>query len=82
MRKAGLDFEELMDYDRIKKETNYAGYAEYFIAEYVSGDANADCDAAAFYQRLVDIDAVCGTDASLQLFRCINRTTRCDIIKV
>ena len=82
MRKAGLDFEELMDYDRIKKETNYAGYAEYFIAEYGGRDANSDSDAATVYQRLIDIDAVCGTDASLQLFRCINRTTRCDIIKV
>ena len=82
MREAGLDFEEFMDYDWIKKETNYAGYAEYFIAEYRSRYANADSDAAAVYQRLVDIDAVRGTDASLQLFRCINWTTRSDIIKV
>ena len=84
LREAGFAFEKWKDYDWIKKETNYAGFAEYFIAEYDSRAANsdADSDAATVYRRLADIDAVCGIDASLQLFRCVKRTTRCDIIKV
>ena len=80
LRDAGFAFEKWKNYDWIKKETNYAGFAEYFIAEYDSRDANSD--AATVYRRLVDIDAVLGTDASLQLFRCVHRTTRFDIIKV
>ena len=92
LRDAGFAFEKWKDYDWIKQETNYAGFAEYFIAEYDSRDANSDVDSdvksdvdndvATVYRKLVDIDAVHGTDPSLQLFRCIHRTTRCDIIKV
>ena len=84
LREAGFAFEKWKDFDWIKKETNYAGFAEYFIAEYDSRDANSDVDSdvAIVYRRLVDIDAVHGTDASLQLFRCIHRRTRCEIIKV
>ena len=76
LREAGFGFEKWKDYDWIKKETNYAGYADSYLSEY---DRRSD---ATVYQKLVDIDAALGTDASLQLFRCINRTTRCDIIKV
>ena len=86
LREAGFAFEKWKDYNWIKKETNYAGFAEYFIAEHDSRDTNPGSDAEngamTVYRRLADIDAVCGTDASLQLFRCIHRTTRCDIIKV
>ena len=78
LREAGMDFQKLKDHDWIKKKTNYAGYADYYLSEY---DRRSDADAT-IYRRLLDIDAVCGTDASLQLFRCIKRTTRCDIIKV
>ena len=78
LREAGFGFEKWKDYDWIKKETNYAGYADTYLSEY---DRRSDADTTV-YQRLVDIDAAHGTDASLQLFRCINRTTRCDIIKV
>ena len=78
LREAGIDFQKLKDHDWIKKETNYAGYADYYLSEYYRpGDPDT-----AVYQRLVDVDSVHGTDASLQLFRCIKRTTRYDIIKV
>ena len=63
------------NHDWIEKETNYAGYADYYLSEY---DRPSDANA----RRLLDIDAIHGTDPALQLFRCINRTTRCDIIKV
>ena len=78
LREAGFSFEKWKDFYWIKKETNYAGFADYYLSEY---DSRGDAEWAV-YQRLVDIDAVRGTDASLQLFRCINWTTRSDIIKV
>ena len=78
LRETGLDFEEWKDHDWIKKETNYAGYADYYLSEY---HRRSDADAT-IYRRLLDIDTIHGTDPALQLFRCINRTTRCDIIKV
>ena len=78
LREAGIDFQKLKDHDWIKKETNYAGYADYYLSEY---DRPSDADAT-IYRRLLDIDTIHGTDPALQLFRCINRTTRCDIIKV
>ena len=83
LRDAGINFEKCQDYDWIKKETEYAGFADYFLAEYGrrDNDANSDADAAS-YRTLVYIDAVLGTDAALQLFRCINKTTRSDMIKV
>ena len=80
LRQAGFAFEKWKDYNWIKKETNYAGFAEYFIAEHDS--LSTFYRSTTIYRRLADIDAVCGTDASLQLFRCIKRTPRCDIIKV
>ena len=79
LRDAGFISEKCQDYDWIKKETEYAGFAEYFLSECDRSDNNAD---AASYQTLVDIDVVLGTDASLQLFRCIYKTTRSDMIKV
>ena len=83
LRDAGFISEKCQDYDWIKKETEYAGFAEFFLSECDRSDNDADSDAdAASYQTLVDIDVVLGTDASLQLFRCINKTTRSDMIKV
>ena len=78
LREAGIDFQKLKDHDWIKKETNYAGYADYYLSEY---HRRSDADAT-IYRRLLDIDAIHGTDPDLQLFRCINRTMRCYIIKV
>ena len=77
LRDAGINFEKCQDYDWIKKETEYVGFAEYFLAEYDRRDNDA-----ASYRTLIDIDAIFGTDAALQLFRCINKTTRSDMIKV
>ena len=75
LREARIDFQKLKDHDWIKKETNYAGYADYYLSEY---HRPSDADA----RKLLDIDAIHGTDPALQLFRCIKKTTRCDIIKV
>ena len=56
LRDAGFISEKCQDYDLIKKETEYAGFAEYFLAEYDCRDDDADSDVdATSYQILVDI---------------------------
>ena len=82
LREAGLDFEEWKDYDWIKKETRDVGYAGYYLARSWNKSKKINEADATVYQRLVDIDAALGTDASLQLYRCIYYTSRWDIIKV
>ena len=82
LRDVGVDFEEWKDYDWIQKETTDYGYAGYYLVECWNGSKMMNEADATVYQRLVDIDAALGTDASLQLYRCIYYTSRWDIIKV
>ena len=82
LREAGLDFEELKNYDWIKKETFDDGYAGYYLrncwnAPKLTNEADVEV-----YKRLVDIDTNLGTKLSLQLWRCLRWTTRWDILKV
>ena len=82
LRAAGLDFKKWKDYDWIRKETDCEGYAEYYLKECQTvskGTIEAD---ATVYQKLINIDTVLGTDASLQLAGCVYWTDRWDIIKV
>ena len=82
LREAGFDFEKGKNYDWIKKETDYKGYADYYLHKcwnYSKGVNEAD---AGFYQRLVDIDTNLGTDVSEQLACCLFQTIRWDLIKV
>ena len=81
LREAGLDFEIWKDYDWIKKE-DYFGYADYYLGKcQIDPKVTNEADATV-YQKLIKIDTVLGTDASLQLFGCLYWTDRWDIIKV
>ena len=82
LREAGLDFEEWKDYDWIKKETKYRGYADYYLVRCWNNTKKINEADATVYRRLVDIDTMLGTDLSLQLWCCLSWTTRWDIIKV
>ena len=82
LREAGLDFEMWKDYDWIKKEAGYFGYAEYYLRQcQIDPKVTNEADATV-YQNLINIDTALGTDASLQLFGCLYETDRWDIIKV
>ena len=85
LREAGLDFEMWKDYDWIKKR-NYVGYADYYLhinLQKCQIDPKVTNEAdATVYQKLINIDTVLGTDASLQLFGCLDLTDRWNIIKV
>ena len=82
MREAGLDFEELKDYDWINKETSEYGYAGYYLRNCWNDSKLINEADVEVYKRLVNIDTNLGTELYLQLCVCLNRTTRWDIIKV
>ena len=81
LREAGLNLKKCRGYDWIKKETEYEGYAEYYLVSF-NDWRNINEPDATVYQRLVDIDTRLGTELSLQLWCCLSYTTRWDIIKV
>ena len=82
LREAGLDFKKRIDYDWIKKEAGYVGYAEYYLYKCQSDSKVTNEADATVYQKLFNIDTVLGTDASRQLYGCLHWTDRWDIIKV
>ena len=82
MREAGLNFEAGLDYDWIKIETIDEGYASYYLQKCWNDSKKINKADATVYQRLVDIDSTLGTELSDQLYWCLWRTTRWDIIKV
>jgi len=85
LREAGLDFETWKDYDWIKKKNainDYQGYADYYLYRSWNDSKKINEADAKVYQRLNDIDIKLGTELSLQLWRCLDWTTRWDIIKV
>ena len=82
LREAGFIFEEWKDYNWIKKETDYEGYADYYLVNCFNEMKMINEADASVYRQLVDIDSKLGTDASTQLECCLSWTTRWDIIKV
>ena len=82
LREAGLEFEELKDYDWIIKETSDDGYAGFYLRNCWNDSKLINEADAKVYKRLVDIDTNLGTRLSLQLWRSLRWTTRWDIIKV
>ena len=82
MRESGLDFEELKDYDWIKKETSDYGYAGYYLRNCWNDSKLINEADVEVFKRLVDIDTNLGTELYLQLWTCLCRTSRWDIIKV
>ena len=82
MREAGLNFEEGMDYDSINKLDFICGYATYYLKTCENDSKMINEADATVFQKLVDIDSTLGTKLSDQLYWCLYRTTRWDIIKV
>ena len=81
-REAGLHLREGMDYDSINKLNCIRGYATYYLDKCQNDSTMINEADATVYQKLVDIDSTLGTKLSDQLYWCLYRTTRWDIIKV
>ena len=75
----GLDLEEHQDYDWIKNKAY--GYAHYYLYKCNESDMINGADAF-IYRQLIEIDSKLGTNTSMQLHACLDKTTRFDLIKV
>ena len=65
-------------YDVVKKNGG-VGFAEYYLG--LIKDENKEPDVEV-YKQLVNIDEKLGTTNSLQLYRCLEYTTRTNIVKI
>ena len=76
-----IDFEQVNEYKSLKKG-NLTGFAQVYLhrcfVESKTGD-KIDIDV---YIRLIELDKKLGTSTSEQLYCCLLKTTRLDIIKV
>ena len=82
LRDAGFDCEQWEDYDWILDETEHKGFADFYLVKCWNDSKMINEADATVYKKLVDIDTILGTDTSLQLERCLTKTTRSDIIEV
>ena len=64
------------------REANYVGFANVYLQQCNNESKSDDKIDKEFYNELVELDTRLGTTASEQLFKCLEKTTRSDIIKV
>ena len=64
------------------REANYVGFAHVYLQQCTNESKSDDKIDKEFYNELVKLDTRLGTTASEQLFKCLCKTTRSDIIKV
>ena len=58
----------------------FGGFAQVYLAE--CSRENDEVMDAPLYKKLIEIDTCMGTSSSMQLFWCLNYTTRKDLITV
>ena len=64
------------------REANYVGFAHVYLQRCEKESKSNDGIDKEVYAKLVELDTRLGTTASEQLFECLQKTTRSDIIKV
>ena len=64
------------------REKNYVGFAEVFLERCEEESKSNDEIDKELYSKLVELDTRLGTTASEQLYWCLQKTSRSDIIKV
>ena len=69
------------EYERLRK-TGWVGFAQVYLNQCNKESKSNDGIDKEVYSKLVKLDARLGTTASEQLFNCLLKTTRSDIIKV
>ena len=68
-----------MEESEILQKKGYVGYAELYLEQFDKETNSIDTE---LYAELLKLDSRLGTRASDQLYKCLSRTTRSDIIKV
>ena len=81
LRESGVDFDEGKNYHWLVK-SQYCGYAHFYLSKCWNNLNKINEADEYIYHRLVGIDSVLGTIASIQLNCCLLFTTRWNIIEV
>ena len=76
-----IDFDKVTEYEDLRKK-NWVGFAELYLWRINEESRPNDETDKEVYAKLVELDTRLGTTASEQLYKCLYRTTRTDIIKV
>ena len=76
-----IDFDKLNEYEYLRKK-NWVGFAEVYLNQCNQKSMSNDGIDKEVHSKLVELDTRLGTTASEQLFCCLQKTTRSDIIKV
>ena len=76
-----IDFGKINQYKKLRKD-NWIGFAEVYLDRCYKESKTGNKVDKAIYIELATLDARLGTTTSEQLFECLCKTTRCDIIQV
>ena len=76
-----VDFKQVNEYERLKKD-GWVGFAEVYLDRCRKESKTGDAIDIEVYTKLSVLDTRLGTKTSEQLFECLRKTTRWDIIKV
>ena len=76
-----FDFDQVNEYQIVRKY-DYVGFAEFYLAQFINNCKSDEEIDRQIYTQLVELDARLGTTASDQLFHCLRKMTRSNIIKV
>ena len=69
-------------YDVLRDKLNYVGYAEFYLRRCWDESELKNKADVTIYKQLLEIDAKLGATQSEQLFGCIFKSLRIDLIKV
>ena len=79
-----LDIDSINDrigYEKVRND-NFVGFASLYLQKSKRDATSINTADESMYKQLVDIDSKMGTTKSEQLFWCLAKTTRLDLIKV
>ena len=76
-----FDFGQVNEYEKLRKG-GWVGFADVYLWKCNGESKTENIPNILLYNQLVKLDTRLGTTSSEQLYRCLFRTTRLDIIKV
>ena len=77
-----IDFEQVNEFDENAKKNGFIGYAHVYLWRCNEESKSNDEIDIEVYKMLVELDTRLGVTVSEQLYTCLFRTSRLDIIKV
>ena len=81
INKNGMTYKAYGDYETIR-EYGYTGFAEYYLTKCWESSILMNKADVTLYKQLLEIDAKLGLTQTEQLFICVFRTLRMDLLEV